>query len=271
MYSKTSYLVDTENVGASWKHLLAGLGSKDKLYVFYTDNSPHVSYQDLLDIMQYPDRFEPIKCYAGKNGLDFQLVSYLGLLLKSAPKTDYVIVSKDAGYDPVCKFWGDQGYCVCRKTASVLKAPRQEQPAEDEKHTRPEAPALEAPEEQPVQAEPAQPEAALPEKPKQAQVHKSVKASTRPPQQKSATPQQEQPPQEQEPVLPENAAAILTAAIPEEYAGDSALPQHLVSLMAKLHTTKLQTVYTAFIAKFGQNKGLALYRAVKPQLSKLQF
>lgn len=265
MYSKTTYLVDTENVGALWKHLLACLGSKDKLYVFYTDNSPHVSYQDLLEIMQYPDRFEPIKCYVGKNGLDFQLVSYLGLLLKSAPKTDYVIVSKDTGYDPVCKFWGDQGYCVCRKTTSVLKAPRQEQSAVDEKPAPPEDSPAEAPAEQPVQAEPAQSEAvqktAVPGKPKQAQVHKSAKTPPRQAQQEQA----------QEPVLPENAAAIITAAIPEEYAGDSALPQRLVSLMAKLHTTKLQTVYTAFIAQFGQNKGLALYRAVKPQLSKLQF
>lgn len=271
MYSKTTYLVDTENVGALWKHLLASLGSKDKLYVFYTDNSPHVSYQDLLDIMQYPGCFEPIKCYVGKNGLDFQLVSYLGLLLKSAPKTDYVIVSKDTGYDPVCKFWGDQGYCVCRKTVSLLKAPRQEPPAVEEKPAQPENATAEAPAEPPVQAEAAQPEksAKAPGKPKQAQVHKAVKA---PPRQEAPAPQPEQQSAPApEPVLPENAAAILTAAIPEEYAGDAALPQHLVSLMAKLHTTKLQTVYTAFIAKFGQIKGLALYRAVKPQLSKLQF
>lgn len=270
MFSKTTYLVDTENVGTLWKHLLAGLGSKDKLYVFYTDNSPHVSYQDLLDIMQYPDRFEPIKCYVGKNGLDFQLVSYLGLLLKSAPKTDYVIVSKDTGYDPVCKFWGDLGYCVCRKTTALLKAPKQEPPATEEKPASPEDPATEAPAEQPAPApEAAAKPAVVPGKPKQAQVHKSVKAPSR--QEPPAPQQQEQPVQAQEPVLPENAAAIITAAIPEEYAGDAALPQRLVSLMAKLHTTKLQTVYTAFIAQFGQNKGLALYRAVKPQLSKLQF
>ena len=61
-----------------------------------------------------------ISCYPGKNGLDFQLVSYLGYLLKSAGKTEYIIISNDMGYDCVIHFWKEQGYKVSRMTVYDL-------------------------------------------------------------------------------------------------------------------------------------------------------
>lgn len=98
----------------------------DRILLFYTENSPHVSYPDLEYICQYHDTFEMIRCNTGKNALDFQLVSYLGYLLKSAPKTRYIIFSNDMGYDSVVQFWNGQGISVSRIGAnelqSVLKA-----------------------------------------------------------------------------------------------------------------------------------------------------
>ncbi|MDE7325892.1 MAG: hypothetical protein K2N63_06420 [Lachnospiraceae bacterium] len=114
MATKKIYLVDTENVGSTWKDLLPIKMGADQILLFFTENSPYVSYLDLQLILQFPDRFEMIKCNPGKNGLDFQLVSYLGYLLKTASKSNYVIVSNDNGFDAVVKFWQERGMSVSR-------------------------------------------------------------------------------------------------------------------------------------------------------------
>ncbi len=123
MANRKVYLVDTENIGSAWKELLPKKGSKDMLVLFFTEHSPGVSYSDLDFIRQYPTSFETIECYPGKNGLDFQLVSYLGYLIKSAPKTDYIIVTNDTGYDAVVKFWTEREMSVKRQTKSELTMP----------------------------------------------------------------------------------------------------------------------------------------------------
>ena len=123
MATKKIYLVDTENVGSTWKELLPAKANADQILLFFTDNSPYVSYNDLLIILQYPNQFEMIKCNPGKNGLDFQLVSYLGYLLKTASKSHYIIVSNDCGFDAVVKFWKDRGMSVTRSNVYHVLQP----------------------------------------------------------------------------------------------------------------------------------------------------
>ncbi len=125
MANRKVYLVDTENVGSAWKELLPQKGSKDLIILFFTEHSPGISYYDLDIIRQYPSSFDMIECIPGKNGLDFQLVSYLGYLIKTAPKTDYVIVTNDTGYDSVVGFWNQREMSVVRRTKSELTAPKQ--------------------------------------------------------------------------------------------------------------------------------------------------
>lgn len=132
MANRKLYLVDTENVGSAWKELLPQRGSKDVIILFFTEHSPGISYCDLDIIRRYPSSFDMIECTPGKNGLDFQLVSYLGYLIKSAPKTDYIIVTNDTGYDAVVKFWSQRGMSVTRRTKSELTAPVQEKDAIEE-------------------------------------------------------------------------------------------------------------------------------------------
>lgn len=128
MPQRIIYLVDTENVGSSWKILLEKKTKNDKIYLFYTENSPHISYADMLEIVQYPNAFEAIPCCTGKNALDFQLASYLGFLVKSAPKTQYCIFSKDTGYDALVSFWSEKGYCVKRVDAVSFEQQKKKQP-----------------------------------------------------------------------------------------------------------------------------------------------
>jgi hypothetical protein len=112
-------------VNSTWKELLPELTKNDRLILFYTANSPHISYADMGFIIQYPDSFEMMECYTGNNGLDFQLVSYLGFLLKTAAKTEYVIVSNDTGYDSVIRFWNDRERLVSRLTSAQLVKKKQ--------------------------------------------------------------------------------------------------------------------------------------------------
>ncbi len=132
MASRKVYLVDTENVATAWKEILPQKSQKDVIILFYTEHSPGISYMDLNVIREYPLSFDMILCYAGKNGLDFQMVSYLGYLIKTAPKSEYIIVSNDTGFDAVVKFWSDREIEVCRKSKSELTAPQKRETEDDE-------------------------------------------------------------------------------------------------------------------------------------------
>lgn len=51
-----------------------------------------------------------------KNALDFQLSSYLGMLIgQEQGNANYYIVSNDKGYDCICEFWKEQDKAVERK------------------------------------------------------------------------------------------------------------------------------------------------------------
>ena len=67
------YLVDSENIGSSWSQLLGSMSDEDKMYVFYTDKSPYISYENLLQVIAHYHMPFFIKCFEGKNALDFQL------------------------------------------------------------------------------------------------------------------------------------------------------------------------------------------------------
>ena len=113
----TVYLIDTENVRTVWTLLLDRMTVNDKIYVFYTMNSGNVSYEDLNGVLSSGKSIELIQCHTGKNGLDFQLVSYLGYLIRNNENADYCIISDDSGYDAVIKFWEGRDVDVTRKTA----------------------------------------------------------------------------------------------------------------------------------------------------------
>lgn len=124
----TIYLIDTENVRTVWTLLLDRMTVNDKIYVFYTMNSGNVSYEDLNGVLSSGKSVELIQCHTGKNGLDFQLVSYLGYLIRNNENADYCIISDDSGYDAVIKFWEGRDVDVTRKTAFQVSG-KQAKPA----------------------------------------------------------------------------------------------------------------------------------------------
>lgn len=117
------YLVDSENVNDNWLMLLELAKPEDEIIVFYTKNSPHMSYASVIKLLEqnHPIRFE--ECHAGNNGLDFQLVSYLGYLMKDElnPEAEFIIMSNDAGFDCVVSFWRDRHFPVKRFNVNCCK------------------------------------------------------------------------------------------------------------------------------------------------------
>ena len=117
--AKKFYLVDTENVGSVWVDLIPTLAKQDCLLLFYTVNSSGISYEDLLKLAGQEQKYEMIQCFTGRNGLDFQLVSYLGYLIKSNAKAEFIIISNDIGYDAVVRFWSAKHIYESRVKATV--------------------------------------------------------------------------------------------------------------------------------------------------------
>jgi hypothetical protein len=108
------YLIDSENVGDFWIPLLDLPAETAELIVFYTKNSPHMSYESLIKLKESDRHVTFIKCYEGTNALDFQLCSELGYLIALHEEDDFIIVTNDTGYDAAVKYWRRKEYSVKR-------------------------------------------------------------------------------------------------------------------------------------------------------------
>lgn len=134
------FLIDTENVGCHWA-TQCKIDKRDKVCLFYSVNSGNISEESLNIIAQalkgetitqnkcqYGDLsyvlvnntidFETIDCLVGHNAMDFQLVSYLGMLVVENPDAEFIIVSDDHGYDAVVSMWNKKGIYVRRLSVS---------------------------------------------------------------------------------------------------------------------------------------------------------
>ena len=115
------YFVDSENVGARWIDLMEEDQESDFL-VFYTGNSPHLDYEHTIRLLNIPKKPEFIRCNEGKNALDFQLVSYLGYVLGSDEVKEAVILSNDAGFDPLICFWRERNKTIKRHCVKLTSS-----------------------------------------------------------------------------------------------------------------------------------------------------
>ncbi len=116
------YMVDSENVNDAWIRLVSNMSDGDDLLVFYTDKSPHMSYEKVIELTKLSDRpIEWIKCVEGSNALDFQLVTELGARVAVDPEYAYVIVSNDNGFDAAVRYWAQRGRDVRRMKSAECK------------------------------------------------------------------------------------------------------------------------------------------------------
>ncbi|MDO5132691.1 MAG: PIN domain-containing protein [Eubacteriales bacterium] len=115
------YLIDSENVGDFWIPLLDLPAEETHLVVFYTRNSPHMSYESLIKLKESDRTVTFIKCYEGTNALDFQLVSELGYRISKDEDGRFVIVTNDTGFDAAVKYWRRRKKSVKRITGKECR------------------------------------------------------------------------------------------------------------------------------------------------------
>lgn len=99
------FYIDTENVSIEcWIHHLGKLSAKDRLYVFYSENSAKIPIQFMKKIQSCLTEIQLIHVDVGTpNALDFALVAHLARHTTTAPKTEHIIVARDTGYDAACR------------------------------------------------------------------------------------------------------------------------------------------------------------------------
>ena len=115
------YFLDTENIGAAWIDAVLQDEEVGEVIVFYTKNSQPVPLTALPRLGGIWPKLTFIECCVGQNALDFQLATELGFRVAGAPGDEYLILTRDAGYDAIVKYWQQKGISVTRITPDDVK------------------------------------------------------------------------------------------------------------------------------------------------------
>ena len=104
------YFIDYENVNNDGMQGVELLHSSDEVIIFYSDYADRLTFDLHQRINASAAKVQYIRVDAccKKNGLDFQLVTYLGYLIAQHPTETFYIVSKDNGFCNVVKFWAER-------------------------------------------------------------------------------------------------------------------------------------------------------------------
>ena len=104
------YLVDFENVSSAGISGIQRLTKDDKVYIFYTVNASNMSFAAHLNLLSSPAEIIYYNVSSGgKNALDFQLSSFLGYLISKGEEKSFCIISNDRGFEYVRAFWERSG------------------------------------------------------------------------------------------------------------------------------------------------------------------
>ena len=111
------FLIDYENESGRLLEgiSLLGLTESDEVIFFYSKSASHITMELHKEIERIKAKKLYIRIETGiSNSLDFQLSSYLGACIQKNQKKEYYIISKDCGYDCVCRFWNNKNVFVKR-------------------------------------------------------------------------------------------------------------------------------------------------------------
>lgn len=104
--SMAIHFIDFENASSGGLSGIANLSNTDSVYVFYSKNQDKVPIDLIEPISSCKAKFKFIKvAVGGKHALDQQLSTFLGYLIGSTNEQEFVIVSKDKGFNYVLDFW----------------------------------------------------------------------------------------------------------------------------------------------------------------------
>ena len=103
------YLIDYENVHAGGLAGVEDCTIEDEIILLYGNNTSTISMELHIQIANSKAKVQYHKIErTGKNYLDFQLSTIAGYLVGTTRQSEFVIVSKDSGFDAVLDFWNLQ-------------------------------------------------------------------------------------------------------------------------------------------------------------------
>lgn len=115
------HFIDFENANSGGLTGVANLSSADSVYVFYSKNQDKVPIDLIEPITSSKANFKFTKvAVGGKNALDLQLSTFLGYLIATTDETQYVIISKDKGFNYVIDFWSHDKPEISIRLADTL-------------------------------------------------------------------------------------------------------------------------------------------------------
>ena len=98
---QTIVLIDLENIQNA---PLASIGADVRVFIFVGRTQNSIPFEVTRDAHQLGNRLEWIKIEGdGRNNLDFHLAFHLGRLSNGNPNAEFLVLSKDKGFDPLIK------------------------------------------------------------------------------------------------------------------------------------------------------------------------
>lgn len=116
---KTILLVDYENIQNIDLSVIQGKGIEIKIFVGQSQNK--LPFNLVQSTQRFGNAVEWIKIEgSGANSLDFHIAFYLGQLSKTNPGFEFIVLSKDKGFDPLIRYL-DKQTIDCRRIQSLLE------------------------------------------------------------------------------------------------------------------------------------------------------
>ena len=117
------YLIDFENVHSDGLKGIEQLSENDVCYVFYSEHAGVLTFNIHKKIIDSKAKIYYVEAQVGmKNALDFQLVSYLGYMIRENQEASYCVISNDRAFALVADFWKKKGVevaCAVSLAAAV--------------------------------------------------------------------------------------------------------------------------------------------------------
>lgn len=117
------YLIDFENVHSDGLKGIERLAENDICYVFYSEHAGVLTFNIHKKIIDSKAKIYYVEAQVGmKNALDFQLVSYLGYMIRENQEASYCVISNDRAFALVADFWKKKGVevaCAVSLAAAV--------------------------------------------------------------------------------------------------------------------------------------------------------
>ncbi len=109
------YFIDYENVHVDGLKSVSKLTEEDSVCIFYSEKANTLTFGLHRRLLESKAKIEYIKISTGTpNSLDFQLTSILDYKIAKEESDEYVIVSRDKGFDSTVEFWSKKKIAISR-------------------------------------------------------------------------------------------------------------------------------------------------------------